>query len=230
MDFYLVEYLQAITFRINTSLKGSGSEGDPGGANHGGSALEGMSFAAEGGRVGGAHGAEPSGCVLEEGGEDFLEARARHGAAEAVKDGEIEDGRFVEGLGRWGGRGVESECVAEGVAEGVRGEGLFEDGIEALDGRRRGSGHGEDAGGRGGAAQAFGERGTGEAGHEQVGKDAVGGNGGGEKIEGLGAAVGLEDGPAVGLEEDGGDGEADGVVVDDEDAARLGGKAGVHEA
>jgi len=229
MSLDFVEFAKTITILVNTGLDSSGGLGDLAGANHGGSALNGVRFAADRSEIGAAHDRDAGGGILEKQGDDLLEGGGRHGQRKTVEDGGVD--RRIGIAGGHPGSGFSGRLVREGSAESFKDEGLGEDAVVAVDGGRWCRGHGEEARAWGGPAEMQGEVGSGQPGHAEISKDAVGRVGGiGEELERLAAAGSLQDGPAIGFEEDGGDGQADGVVVDGEDTAHRGRVAGIHGA
>lgn len=224
LDF--VKFAGALTFVVNTGLEGSGGLGDLAGADHGGSALDGVGLAADGGGVGAAHDGEARGGILEENDDDLAERSGRHGEREAVEDGGVNGGVGIGGgVGCGGGR----RLLRERGAEGFQDQGLGKDAVEAIDGGRRRGGHGEESRTGHGTAEMAGELGAGQARHAEIDEDAVGRVGAiGKELEGLVTARSLEDGPSVGFEQNGGDGQADGVVVDGEDVPRGWRAARIH--
>ena len=229
MGLQLVEDAHAITFLVNTQFHSSGRPSDLEGANHGGSAFDGMGLAAQGPGISAAHGLNAGGGVLEERVNDLRESLERHGATETLKHGGIEDvgvGAVIVSLGNGFGARIEP---ARGP-ESVEGKRLFEDAVVAVDGSRRRGAHGEEDGAWREPAETMSELRAGETGHAEIGKDAVGRFAVGQKIESLLTIGCLDDSPAIGLEENRSDGEAHGIVVDSENPARRGCGARWHSA
>jgi hypothetical protein len=225
LDF--VEFAEKLTIMVNTGFDSSGGQSDLAGAEHGGSALEGVGFAADGEGIGAAHDGDADAGVLEEGGDDLAEPGGGHGAQETVEDSWVDDAIGVVG-GR-GERDWEGMLLCERGAQSFEGQRLGEHAVEAVDGGRRCGGHGKEPRAGGSVAQLPGQLGSGEAGHAEIGEDAVGLlRGIGEEVKRFAAARGLQDGPAIGFEENGGDGKTDGVVVDGEDTALRGWAPGIH--
>lgn len=224
LDF--VKFAGTLTFVVNTGFDGGGGLGDLAGADHGGPALDGVSFAADRGGVGAAHDDQARGSILQKNSDDLAQGGGRHGDREPVEDRGVNGGVGIVDGDSSGGSG---RLLFERGAKSFQDQRLGKDAVEAFDGRRRRGGHGEEARTGGGLAEMAGQLGSGEAGHAEIGEDAVGGLGAiGEEPEGLVAAGGLEDGPAIGLEQDGSDGEADRVVVDGEDVPRGWRAARIH--
>ena len=224
MSLHLVEFAQPIIRIVNTRFEDGGGAGNLESADHGGATFDSMGLFFDGGGVGGAHGEDARMGVAEEDGEDFFEAVGGDGAAEALEDVGVEDGVFFRGL--WGGRGG-GGAAGEGGAEAFRRKGLFEDGVVAVQLRRGRGAHGEEESAGRGFAQGAGEVGAVKTRHTEVGEDAVRGIGLGE-IEGLGAAFGLENDTAFGLQQNCRNREAHRVVIDGEDEAGVGERPGMH--
>ena len=226
LGLHLVEFAQPIIRIVNTRFDGGSGAGNLESTDHGGSALDGVGLAVDGVGVGVAHDGDAIARVLEENGEDFFEAVGGDGAAEALEDIGVDDGvvfGIVAGIAVVG-RGA----AAESGAQAFGGERLFEDAVVSVELRRRGGAHSEKESTGRGLAERAGEIGAGESGHAEVGEDAVEQIGGSE-VEGLLAAFGLEDNAAFGFQQDGRDGEADGVVIDGKHAAGSGGRPGIHD-
>ncbi len=225
MSFHLVEFAQPIIRIVNTRFEDGGGTGNLKSADHGGTPLDGVRLSFDGNRVGGAHGGNTLVGVVQEDGEDFLETVRIDGTAKPIEDIGIENGVF---FGVMRGRGLDRHgSPGKRRAEAVRRERLFEHAVVAVNVGRRRRAHGKEESAGRGAAQGAGQIGAAEARHTEVGKDAVGGIGGGQ-IDGLGAAFGLENNTAFRLEQDRSDRKTDRVVVDGEDAARRGRRPGRH--
>jgi hypothetical protein len=225
MSFHLVEFAQPIIRIVNTRFEDGGGTGNLESADHGGTPLDGVSLSFDGNRVGGAHGGNAFVGVIQEDGEDFLQTVRIDGTTEPLEDIGIEHGIF---FGVMRGRGLDSHrATRKRRAQAVGRERLLEDSVVAVDVGRRRRAHGKKESAGRGAAQGAGKIGAAEARHTEVGKDAVGGIGGGQ-IDGLGAAFGLENNTAFRLEQDRGDRKTHGVVVDGQDAARWGRRPGKH--
>jgi len=223
MGLHLVEDAHTITFLVNTQFHSSSHPRDLAGAHHGGSAFDGVGLAADGFGIGAAHGLDAGIGVFHEGGDDLPEGVERHGAAQVLEDDRIEDfsGAIAVGCGRSFDGGTKRKRRTDCLGR----EGLGQNAVITLDGRRGGGAHGQQDGAGREPAQAVSQVGTGEAGHAQIGQHAVGRIALSEELERLLAAGGLQHGESIGLQENRGDGEAHGIIVDGEDRERRGDRA-----
>lgn len=189
MGFHLVEDTHAITFLVNTQFHSSGRLGYLEGANHGGSAFDGVSLAAHRFGVGATHGLDAGAGIFHEGGNDLPEGVERHSAAQMLKDRGIEDGcgAIVVSLGSGFGCGTKRKRGAESVER----ERLVQDAVVAFDGHWRRGAHGEQDGLRHEPAQTVSEFGAGQAGHAEIGEHAVGRFAVSKEVQRLLAAGGL---------------------------------------
>jgi hypothetical protein len=227
LDF--VEFTGTLTIMVNTELDDSGGIGHLAGADHGGSALEGVGFAAEGGDVGAAHDGDAGGGIPKEYGNDLAERGGGHGEKQTIEDGGVDSVVWIVAEGGRDGRG--GNLPGKGCPKSIEREGFGEDAVVALDGGRRRGGHGEEPRAGSGLAETQGKFGSGEARHAKVGEDAAGRfRGIGEEIERLLSTGSLKDVETVGFEENHGDGKADGVVVDGENTVRSRRVTGTHDA
>lgn len=216
LDF--VEFTEKLTIMVNTGFDSSRGLDDLARADHGRTALEGVGLAAHRGGIGAAHVGKADRGILGEGDDDLAQRSRGHSAQQTVKNGGVDGSIGISRMGRredFGGR-----IGRERGAQRFERQRLGEDAIVAVEGEGRGGGHGEQRRARGGVAKMRGEFGAGQAGHAKVREDAVGGLAViGEEVESFAAAGGLQDGPSVRFQENGGDGKADGIVVDGEDTA-----------
>jgi hypothetical protein len=213
----LIEFAPAIIRIVNTCFEKGGGPGHLQGAEHGGSAFDGVGLAANGYGIGLAHAPETLEGVVDEDGEDLFESFGANGMAQALENGAVDDG-VAAGIGRGLGRGDRRlPAAGEDGAELIRRKRLGKDGIVAVEVIRGGGAHGEKHGAGSSEAQGAGELSAGQAGHAEVGKDAIE-EMGFDELQGLLAALRLKHKTALRFEQDGSDGQADGVVIDGENA------------
>jgi hypothetical protein len=187
-----------------------------------------VSLATEGGWIGATHHGDAIVGVLEEHGEDFFEAIGVNRAAKTFEDIGIEDG-ILFGVVECGGGAVRTvrDATSEGGTKTLGGKWLAQNAIIAVEPGGRGSAHGEEQSPWRGLAKRTCQICAAEAGHTNVGQNAVWRISGG-KFEGLRTAVGLKDDTTFRFQQHRGDREADWIVVDGQDTSGNGGRPGIH--
>lgn len=221
-------FAQAITRIVNTCLNSSGDAGDLEGRHHGSSALDGVGGAPCIFSIGGAQDVDTHLRIFDKRIDDLEQGMVGHGSAQAIEAGLIDELfrlRFFDlGIGLEVNGG-------DGCLQCFRSERLAEECIVARHFSGRAGAHGQQQRVRGAYTQMGGQLRTAKPGHEQISENAVG-------VAGLRRAI--EDGKRIfatgslryiepsSLKQNSRDGKANGIVIDHEDTARYGIRAGFH--
>ena len=218
MRLDLIEFAQALTRIVNTRFHRGGGTGHENGAHHAGASLYGMRFPARCGEIGRAHGDQALARVVQENRIDLFNAGRLDGPEQTVEDLGVDHSIAVRGncirLGN-------NYRAGEGGLKALRGERLFEDSVVSIQMRRGRGAHSKEPGTGRDFPKRMGQFGRAETGHAQVGQHAVRHVGGGHLQSGF-PTLRLENGAALGFQQQRGDREADGIVVHGKDAAGEG--------
>lgn len=218
-DLQFVKLLPAITTVINTRLDSGGRCGDLNRSYHGRSPFDCMCLMSQSFWIGVLHKIDPHLGICEKGGDHLAEGVGGHGPSEAIEDGEVQDLIRAAGVGRSFGGGRPGN-PGEDFMERLRRQRFLQYAVVPFNFGGWSGAHGQQKRAGCGLTQAAGEVGTRQRRHLEVSEDAIRGRSCGDLVERLLTALRLQDFAALGFEENAGQGKADRVVIDGEDAAR----------